>query len=110
MAKEKTKSQEKQASSNQDHKYPSWPMVRVTWLDAIDGETGWQDLEDIVKSDLAVVVDIGWLVKTNDKKTVIMGSWSLEPDDNGGGRYITIPTCWIKKIEYLEVIYAEVRN
>ena len=85
-------------------------MVRVTWVDAIDGETGWQDLEDIVKSELAVVVDMGWLVKKDDSKIVIMGSWSLEPDDNGGGRYITIPSCWIKKIEYLGVSYAEVRN
>ena len=42
-------------------------MVRVTWVDAIDGETGWQDLEDIVKSELAVVVDMGWLVKKDDR-------------------------------------------
>ena len=65
------------------------PMVRITWMDALDGDTGWQDLETIMKGDLATCLD---------------------PDDKHGGRYITVPKGWVKKIEYLSVGHADVRN
>ena len=84
------------------------PMVRVTWMDAMDGETGWQELETIMKWNLATCVDVGWLVKNTEQTVVVMGSWCVDPDDKNGGRYITIPKGWVKKIEYLKVDYANV--
>jgi|TARA_R100000656_G_scaffold41413_1_gene34563 hypothetical protein len=84
------------------------PMVRVTWMDAMDGETGWQELETIMKGNLATCVDVGWLVKNTEQTVVVMGSWCVDPDDKNGGRYITIPKGWVKKIEYLKVDYANV--
>lgn len=84
------------------------PMVRITWMDAMDGETGWQEFDTIMKGDLATCVDVGWLVKDNDHVVVVMGSWCVDPDDKNGGRYITIPKGWVKKIEYLKVDYANV--
>ena len=86
------------------------PMVRVTWMDAMDGETGWQELETIMKGNLATCVDVGWLVKNTEQTVVVMGSWCVDPDDKEGGRYITIPTGWVKKIEYLSVDYAKIRD
>ena len=50
------------------------PMVRVTWMDAMDGETGWQELETIMKGNLATCIDIGWMVKNTDETVVAMGS------------------------------------
>tara|TARA_R110000737_G_scaffold271884_1_gene278955 strand:- start:588 stop:893 length:306 start_codon:yes stop_codon:yes gene_type:complete len=87
-----------------------WPMVKVTWMDAMDGETGWQSLEDMLKGDLATVMDIGWMIKNDEKVVIIMGSWCVDPDDKNGGRYITIPKGWVKKIEYLEANYADIRD
>ena len=92
-------------------KYPNcWPMVRVTWLDAMDGESGWVELDKMLNAKLATCVDIGWLIKRDENKTVIMGSWCQDPDDKEGGRYIAIPTGWIKKMEYLKIDYATVRD
>ena len=84
------------------------PMVRDTWMDAMDGETGWQERETIMKGNLATCVDVGWLVKNTPQTVVVMGSWCVAPDDKNGGRYITIPKGWVKKIEYLKVDYANV--
>ena len=38
------------------------PMVRVTWLDARDTETGWLDIKDILKAPLATCQEVGWMV------------------------------------------------
>ena len=84
------------------------PMVRVTWLDARDMETGWLPAKDILQAPIAVCQEVGWLVVNNEKKVVIMRSWCRDKDDNHGGGAIAIPKGWIKKIEYLVVSYSDV--
>ena len=86
------------------------PMVRVTWLDARDTETGWIDIKDIMAAPLATCQEVGWMTVNNDEKIVIMRSWGLDRDDNHGGGAIAIPKGWIKKIEYLRVTHADVRD
>ena len=88
----------------------SVPMVRVTWRDARDMETGWLDIKDIMAAPLALCQEIGWMVVNNDEKVVIMRSWCFDRDDNHGGGVIAIPTGWVTKIEYLQVGHADVRN
>ena len=83
------------------------PMVRVTWLDARDMETGWLPAKDILQAPIAECQEVGWLVVNNEEKIVIMRSWCKDKDDNHGGGAIAIPKGWIKKIEYLVVSYAE---
>jgi len=83
------------------------PMVRVTWLDARDTETGWLPIKDIVNAPLATCQEVGWLVTNSPEKIVVMRSWCADKDDNHGGGAIAIPKGWIKKIEYLTVSYAE---
>ena len=83
------------------------PMVRVTWLDARDMETGWLPAKDILQAPIAECQEVGWLVVNNEEKIVIMRSWCNDKDDNHGGGAIAIPKGWIKKIEYLVVSYAE---
>ena len=86
------------------------PMVRVTWMDARDMETGWIAIKDIMDAPLATCQEVGWMVVNNDEKVVVMRSWCVDRDDNHGGGAIAIPKGWIKKIEYLQVGHADVRN
>ena len=83
------------------------PMVRVTWLDARDMETGWLPIKDILNAPLAVCQEVGWMVINNKEKIVIMRSWCVDKDDNHGGGAIAIPRGWVTKIEYLNVAYSE---
>ena len=82
------------------------PMVRVTWLDARDMETGWLPINDIVNAPLAVCQEVGWLVTNTNQKVVVMRSFCIDKDDNHGGGAIAIPRGWVRKIEYLKVEYA----
>ena len=81
------------------------PMVRVTWTDARDMETGWVAIKDILKAPLARCQDVGWMVVNDDEKIVVMRSFCLDDseEDQEGGGSTAIPKCWVKKIEYLEV-------
>ena len=88
----------------------SVPMVRVTWMDARDTETGWIDIKDIMDAPLATCQEVGWMVVNNDEKVVVMRSWCGDRDDNHGGGAIAIPKGWITKVEYLQVTHANVRN
>ena len=107
---------EQKKSSSPSSKYPDcWPMVRITWMDAMDGDTGWVPLGKMRDAKLATCVDVGWMIRNDDERVTIMGSWCLDPqetkdDEKEGGRYITIPKGWVKKIEYLEKAYGQVRN
>jgi hypothetical protein len=46
------------------------PMVRVTWLDARDTETGWLPIKDILNAPLAVCQEGNVVVK----KTILKSS------------------------------------
>ena len=83
------------------------PMVRVTWLDARDTETGWLDIKEVINAPLARCQEVGWMVVNNPEKIVIMRSYSKDKDDVSGGGAIAIPQGWIIKIEYLKVDYGE---
>ena len=85
-------------------------MVRITWEDARETETGWIDIKDILKAPLALCQDVGWMVINNDEKVIIMRSYSKDKDDISGGGAVAIPKKWVRKIEYLDVIYGESTN
>ena len=82
------------------------PMVRVTWTDARDMETGWLDIKEILTAPLAICQDVGWMVLNNDEKVVIMRSWTSEKNDQQGGGATAIPKGWVMNIEYLTVSYG----
>ena len=82
------------------------PMVRITWQDARDTETGWLDVKEILSAPLAVCQEVGWMIHNGDERIVIMRSYSKDKDDITGGGAIAIPKDWLKKIEYLKVDYA----
>ena len=82
------------------------PMVRVTWVDARDTETGWLYIKDVLNAHLAICQEVGWMVVNSPEKIVIMRSYSKDKEDITGGGAIAIPQGWIKKIEYLKIDYA----
>ena len=73
------------------------PMVRITWLDAKDTETGWLSIKEIMDAPLAVCQEVGYMVVNNDDKIVIMRSWCIDKDDNHGGGAIAIPRGWLER-------------
>ena len=81
------------------------PLGLVTWYDAKDGQTGWHSLEDIQKERLAMCHSVGWLMRKDEKKTIIMADYSEFDGDNEGGRHIAIPTGWVRTITYLKGDY-----
>jgi hypothetical protein len=83
------------------------PMVRITWYDARDTETGWIPIKDIISAPLAICQEVGYMVVNNQQKIVVMRSWCTDKDDNHGGGAIAIPKGWVTKIEYLQVGYSE---
>ena len=85
-------------------------MVRITWEDARDTETGWIDIKDVLNAPLALCQDVGWMVVNNHEKVIIMRSYSKDKDDISGGGAVAIPKKWVRKIEYLDVIYGESIN
>ena len=86
------------------------PMVRVTWLEARGTETGGIEIKDIIAAPCATCQEGGWRTGNNDEKIVIMRSWCVDRDDNHGGGAIAIPKGLVKKIEYLRVTHADVRD
>jgi hypothetical protein len=83
------------------------PMVRLTWRDARDTETGWLDIKDVINAPLAVCQEVGWMIHNNEEKIIIMRSYSKDKEEISGGGAIAIPKSWVIKIEYLEVSYGE---
>ena len=84
-----------------------YPMVRLTWKDARDAETGWKTFDEIQKARLAICQEVGWMIVNDKEKIVIMRSWCTDKDDDHGGGEIAIPKSWGATIEYLTVSYKE---
>ncbi len=93
-------------SSTEKFDIEKCPMVRITWLDARDTETGWLSIKEMKDAPLALCQEVGWMIVENKEKVVIMRSWCRDKDDNHGGGAIAIPRGWVTKIEYLEVSYG----
>ena len=80
-------------------------LAVVHWLDAQDGEGGWTPINQVLKHELAMVYDVGWIVYEDKKKVIIMGSMCWEgptQKDLDGGRFCSIPKSWVNKIWYLD--------
>ncbi len=52
-------------SSTEKFDIDKCPMVRITWLDARDMETGWLPIKDMIDAPLAVCQEVGWMIVEN---------------------------------------------
>ena len=55
------------------------PMVRLSWDDARDMETGWLPIKDMLNAPLAKCQEVGWLIVNNKEKVVLMRSAASLP-------------------------------
>ena len=81
-----------------------YPIVRVTWRDAQEGEQGWLDIEDCRKTSMAICYTVGWMIEHNDDTIILMTSAAkcmTEEEITQGGGCTAIPTDWATKIDYL---------
>ena len=69
--------------------------VEVLWLDA-SGTPGWFLAEDAIKTTLATIQSIGYLISRDSK--VIRIAQSINQSDADIGEVLTIPRCQVKKI------------
>jgi len=79
----------------------NFPLVKITWLDATDIETGWHTFSEIKDKTLAAVESVGWVLEETNEKITLIGC--LDMYDENAGRGIIIPRPWITKREELTV-------
>ena len=82
-----------------------YELVKITWNDAQDHETGWTDLSKAIKHKLAAVVSIGWILSQTDKQIILVGDFI--PEDGTTSRITIIPKDWCQKITTLEEMQNE---
>ena len=80
-----------------------YKLVTCYWEDIV-GDASWADITDIKKAKTAVCCSVGWLVKKDEKTTIVMADFIFEDNSKikQGGGYTTIPTknvLSIKKIK-----------
>ena len=83
----------------------NFPLVKITWLDATDIETGWLSLQEIKDKTLVSVESVGWIVEESEEKLTLIACW--DESDQNGGRGVVIPKPWIVNRKKLEMCQEE---
>lgn len=74
-------------------------LVRVSWFDVVEHETGWHEWSEIEKLDHCLVHSYGLVAhETDDKITLIA---DIIPESKEFGRSTTIPKGMIKEIQVI---------
>ena len=77
----------------------------IAWWEDIVADSIWVSIPDIKKSTTAICCTVGWLMKQDDKVTILMSDFNFE--SNGeikqGGGHTTIPTKNILKIKKIKL-------
>ena len=45
----------------------NFPLVKITWLDATDIDTGWHTIPEIKEKTLAAVESVGWVLEETNE-------------------------------------------
>ena len=77
----------------------------IAWWEDIVADSIWVDIPDIKKSTTAVCCTVGWLMKQDDKVTILMSDFNFESNNEikQGGGHTTIPTKNILKIKKIKI-------
>jgi len=73
------------------------PLVEVLWFDASDIAADWFDNDDIIKSQPAPSLAVGYLVSKDETSVKVVSLLN----DTHAGHGIMIPMGMVKKINYL---------
>jgi len=87
----------------------SIPMVRLSWDDARDMETGWLPIKDMLNAPLAKCQEVGWMIVNNKEKVVVMRSWCVDREDNHGGEgrnvlFVDGHVEWVSEDDFSELL------
>ena len=76
----------------------------IAWWEDIVADSIWLDIPDIKKSTTAICCTVGWLMKQDDKVTILMSDFNFESNNEikQGGGHTTIPTKNILKIKKIK--------
>ena len=75
-------------------------IFSITWKDAVGEDTGWTDLENVLKEELCPVHTVGQLIAEKDDCYIL--GMSYEPQNEKVGAYITIPKVLVIKIKEIK--------
>lgn len=74
------------------------PLIEIIW-DDISGQSGWDTLENVKKTEPVVCTTVGWQVKSTAKKLIVVSTHS---DNKTYSDRNTIPKGCIKSIRRIE--------
>lgn len=72
-------------------------LIYIEWHDAV-ANTGWlnkERMEEFANSDPAIIREIGWVYREDDKEIVLFGRTDITEDEYG--LIQKIPKTWIRK-------------
>ena len=77
----------------------------IAWWEDIVADSIWVSIPDIKKSTTAICCTVGWLMKQDDKVTILMSDFNFESNNEikQGGGHTTIPTKNILKIKKIKL-------
>ena len=84
-------------------KFP-YDLVLITWEDIVSSSE-WEYISEIKNTKTAICCSVGWLIKNDDKVTVVMADYSFEDNKEikQGGSYTTIPTKNVLSIKNIKL-------
>jgi hypothetical protein len=79
-----------------------YPKVKITWWDICSSTKSWIAEEDILKEDVSVCTDVGYIYKKTKNKLWLFTSYSEDENGMEVGGLTTFPRQVVKKIEVLK--------
>ena len=77
--------------------------VKLTWWDIQQSNEAWIEANDVVKNDIAVCKDVGYIFKKTKDKLYLFTSYSYDKEKNlTVGGLTVFPTKTIQKIEIIK--------
>ena len=81
----------------------SYPHVKLVWWDIQGSNSSWIEQEDVLKNDVAICEDTGYIFKKTKDKLWLFTSYSYDEDKNlSVGGLTVFPLKTIKKIEVIK--------
>lgn len=81
----------------------TYPHVKIIWEDIQQTNEAWIDQEDILKKDVAICSDTGFVYKKTKDKLWLFTSYSYDTENNlSVGGLTVFPVKTIKKIEKIK--------
>ena len=74
-------------------------LVRVSWYDVVEHETGWHEFSELEQLDYCLVHSYGLLAHETPEKVTLIAD--IIPETKEFGRSTTIPKGMIKDIKYI---------